>query len=258
MKRILGIGIAVLLAGAAQAALIVNTAPYNYSQNFDTLAVSGTGNVWAANSTLSGWYWNMTDATREPSTYGYIADPGINNTGAGHSYGASNATDRAIGGLSGNRNDMAFGVQFRNTTGQAINLSDVKVSYVGELWRQNTATGTLVFNYATNATALTSCNPVGVTWSANTLLDFSKASGTAGALDGNLAANKTTFTDVVLSASGEWRNNDYLFLRWSKTGTNSQGYSADDFSIEIIPEPASFGLLALGAIGVRLLRRRRV
>jgi hypothetical protein len=46
-------------------------------------------------------------------------------------------------------------------------------------------------------------------------------------------------------------------LRWTKTGSSSPALAVDDFSISIIPEPASFGLLALGAIGVRLIRRRR-
>jgi hypothetical protein len=266
MKKmwILVIGMA-LLAGTAQAALIVSSPPYSYSQNFNTLATSGSGNTWTDNSSITGWWWDYGDVTRDPDIYGYIADIGTELTGAGHSYGAVSSSERAMGGLSTSTRSYSpfFGVQFQNQSGNAISFSDIKISYTGEAWRQNAVSQTLFFSYATNTTGFTSSSLATIpatTWNPNTTLDFiAPTIGVAGALDGNNVANQVAFSNEVLAATGTWANNDYLFLRWTKNSVaNSAGLAVDDFSISIIPEPASFGLLALGAIGVRLLRRRRM
>ena len=44
-----------------------------YTQNFDTLANTGTANAWADDNTLAGWYSTRTT---------YRADTGSSNTGA--------------------------------------------------------------------------------------------------------------------------------------------------------------------------------
>ncbi len=249
---------AALIAGVAQAELIVNSLSYSYSQDFNSLASSGSGNAWTDDSTIAGWWWDSSNATREPGAYGYIADAGSNNTGAGHSHGAVGSNERAMGIISSSRNDMALGVQFRNNTGSAISLSDVKISYTGEQWRRFNL-HTNQFSYALSTTKVDPIYFSLATFTDVDALDFAAPqSGTEGALDGNDAANRTTFSNIALNTSGTWNNGDYLALRWVRAGTSSPALAVDDFSISIIPEPASFGLLALGAIGVRLIRRRRM
>ncbi|MEN9522035.1 MAG: hypothetical protein RL065_412, partial [Bacteroidota bacterium] len=67
------------------------------------------------------------------------------------------------------------------------------------------------------------------TWTAVTALDFaSPNTGTAGALDGNVAANRTaksaTFS-VSIAANSE------IMLRWTKSGSNSHGLAIDDLTV---------------------------
>jgi hypothetical protein len=49
----------------------------NYTQNFNSLASSGAGNVWTDDTTISGWYSNRTT---------YNAGTGTSNTGALYSF----------------------------------------------------------------------------------------------------------------------------------------------------------------------------
>ncbi len=257
MKRWLAvIAMVGLAAGAAYGSIVINNATsYAYGQNFDTLAASGTGNPWTDNSTIAGWWWDSNNSARNPDSYGYIGDAGTNATGAGHSYGTT--SERAMGALSSTGTDILFGVQFVNSSGSAIPLSNILISYVGEQWRQNSNAQTLAFSYAIDSSAIANTLDGSATWVANTSLDFvSPNTGTAGALDGNDAANRATFTNVPLAGSGSLNNGEYLMLRWKKTGTNSHGLAVDDFQLRVIPEPATFGLVA--AFGGLLMLRRRL
>src|SRR5947209_3860011 len=75
--------------------VIINSTGSAYTQNFNSLAQTGSSNAWLDNSTISGWY--STQST-------YRAESGTAATGALYSYGASAApgdvTDRALGLLS--------------------------------------------------------------------------------------------------------------------------------------------------------------
>ena len=156
-----------------------------YSQNFDTLAVSGTGNTWTNDSTISGWY-----ATRAT----YNAGTGSSNTGALYSFGTGTATERALGSVaSGGTGTIYYGGRFVNDTGAAV--TSLTVTYTGEQWRDGgNATPVaqqIEFSYqiSTTVTSLTTG-----TWTDVDPLDFVSPTftTTAGALDGNAAANRTT------------------------------------------------------------------
>ncbi len=185
-----------------------------YTQNFDTLAVTGNTNPFTDNTTIPGWYSNRTV---------YIADDGTNTTGGLHSYGANASTERALGAVtSGGTPTVQFGVRLANTTG--ANISSLDISFIGEQWRRNTATQTLVFEYQVGATSLTT----GV-WTPVTDLNFTAPqTGAAAALDGNDAANqsaKSNNLSVNVSAGQE------IWFRWTKTGSNSPGLAIDTFSV---------------------------
>ncbi|KAB2894480.1 MAG: hypothetical protein F9K35_16325, partial [Burkholderiaceae bacterium] len=87
-------GLLALLAAFAAHAQVTFTG--TYTQNFDTLASSGTGNAWANNSTLPGWFlFNKTPS----AIIAYDAGDGGGNTGKFYSFGTGTSTDRALGGL---------------------------------------------------------------------------------------------------------------------------------------------------------------
>src|SRR5713226_3742902 len=68
------------------------------TQNFDTLAPSGTANAWTDDTTLPGWYSQFGLQPANPTTY--RADSGTGTTGAIYSYGTGANTDRAFGSVS--------------------------------------------------------------------------------------------------------------------------------------------------------------
>ncbi|MGC3961349.1 MAG: hypothetical protein QM813_26510 [Verrucomicrobiota bacterium] len=85
-----------------------------YTQNFDSLATTGTSNPWMDNTTLLGWYAAKTIGGTTVTAY--RGESGASNAGALYSFGVSgvsNLTDRALGSLaSGTRgtSPTAFGL----------------------------------------------------------------------------------------------------------------------------------------------------
>ncbi|MBW4445657.1 MAG: hypothetical protein KME38_01955 [Spirirestis rafaelensis WJT71-NPBG6] len=192
----------------------------SYSQNFDSLLNSGTNNTWTDDSTIDGWYSNRTV---------YLAGTGTNTTGALYSFGSTNATDRALGSVaSGGTNTIFYGVRFLNNTANTIN--SLNINYVGEQWRNggNTTPQQLDFQYQIGATTIT-----GGTWIDFDSLDFTSpvATATAGALDGNVAANRATLSSTLSGIT--IAPNQEIWLRWQDLNDagNDHGLGIDDFSI---------------------------
>lgn len=67
-----------------------------YSQNFDSLASAGSNIPWTNDSTLPGWSLFISTGAAAPS---YNANNGVSTTGSFYSYGSTDATERALGGL---------------------------------------------------------------------------------------------------------------------------------------------------------------
>ena len=191
----------------------IPTAGVPVTQNFNTLALSGSANTWTDNTTISGWYSNRIV---------YLADAGTSTTGGLYSYGTAAASERALGGLSSGSASPIFGVRLVNNTGATI--SGLTLSFRGEQWRQTANAQILVFESQIGATALTTG-----TWLANTAFNFTALkTGTAGALDGNAAGNFSVINGTLTATVA---NGQEIWLRWSKTGTTSPGLSIDDISI---------------------------
>ncbi len=192
------------------------------TETFNTLAASGTNVAWTDNSTIAGWYASRT---------AYNAGTGSSNTGALYSLGTA-AGDRALGSVaSGSTNEIYFGVRFVNSTGGTITSLDI--SYVGEQWRNggNTTPQKLDFQYqVVNAGGL-----VGITagtWTDFNTLDFTGpiATATAGALDGNAAANRTSKAANLALTIGAGQE---IWLRWMDINDagNDHGLAIDDLSV---------------------------
>jgi len=212
-----------------------------YTQNFNTLANTGTGVAWANNSTLSGWYVQSTSAT--PTTY--QADTGVVSSASLISYGSASSTDRALGNITTNAvGAWAYGVQLKNNTAGSVNLGNI--GYTLEQWRsgQGAGSNSVSFWYQISNSAITSVNPLAATagvtdsapsaaWIAVSALNAGSKinTGLAGALDGNLDANKTavstSLSSVTLTAG------QYIMFRWSDINhaNNDSGLGIDDFTV---------------------------
>ncbi|MBI5385470.1 MAG: hypothetical protein HZA90_12395 [Verrucomicrobia bacterium] len=223
------VGVA-LLGPSALAQVPMSTGVY--SQNFNSLAASGTANTWANNVTLPGW-----QAVRQfnVAVTAYRAGTGSDNAGAIYSYGVAGSSDRALGSVaSGSTSNLAYAVYFLNDTGAA--QSGIKVSYVGEQWRNggNTAQQQIFCDYQVSATAPALDADIGGAWQAFPTLDcFGPTfSATATALLGNDPTNQVAFTDVELTGvtvpAGQ-----VLVLRWLdfNDAGNDHGLALDDLTV---------------------------
>ncbi len=201
-----------------------------YTENFDTLPASGSA-TWTNNSTIPGWFHARTGTGTT-----IVANDGSSNAGNLYSYGTGTTTERALGSLgSGNPaiGNMFWGVRLQNNSGATI--QSLEISYTGEQWRNSAAAAqTISFSYLVGSPTVTGSlaefQSAGV---AVPQLDFTSpiTGGTAGALDGNLAANRVP---VTFSFSGlNIPNGTEVMLRWSDpdhTGSD-HGLSIDNFSV---------------------------
>ncbi len=252
-----------LLALSPTAATTLVSPDVAVIQNFDTLALSGTTNA------VMPAGWNFAESGTGANTT-YAAGTGSSSTGNTYSFGATSATDRALGTLRTSSLAAMLGTEVTNSTGGLI--SSLLISYVGEQWRLG-AVGRedrLDFAYSLDATSLTTG-----TWVDVNALDFVApvSAGTAGALDGNDPSNQSllsySLTGLTLSSGAT------VWLRWSDFAATSSndGLGIDDVSITgllatgpvtpptaSVPDEMSMSVVAvmlLGLIGVDTVFRRR-
>jgi hypothetical protein len=261
------LGLAALNSATAQIEIVNAGATGNqvnlseaYTQNFDTLARTGTSaNPWSNNTTLPGWYAYQ-------NSVGDMSFYNANNPAQLASFGGEGALDRALGsGLNfGSGDAVNFGVRFIN--GNSTNIGSFTVSFEGEQWyKWNSSPGpadSLVFSYQifdANSGGFSATNG----WVFVEELTFTSPISGAGAgfLDGNLPANRvadisSTIDGVVLASGQE------LWLRWTATNqesVNDHGLAIDNLvvSFTAIPEPATYGVLLAGFVVVSSIFRRR-
>ena len=192
-----------------------------YTQDFNTLATSGTSDV-----VPTGWAF-VESGTAMNTTY--AAGDGSSNTGNTYSFGTGATTDRAFGGLLSGSLTPTIGACFTNNTGSTITSLDI--AYTGEQWRLG-ATGRgadrLDFQYSLDATSLTTG-----TWTDVDTLDFSTPDTVAptGMRDGNNASFRTARSSTISSLS--IAPGATFFIRWNDFNVSNadDGLSVDDFSL---------------------------
>jgi|GEM_PF-687194 len=209
----------------------------NYSQNFDSLANSGSL-PWTDNSTLPGWYLSKSAAPNNVTSY--TAGTGSSGTGAIYSFGATGSSERALGSVaSGTPGDFAYGVRFTNDT--AFVQTNITVSCTGEQWRNANGTGavtnTLAFSYQIAGGPLANADAAdSQAWTACHALDFNSPvvnpGGGGAALDGNAAANRQQFTNVLLAGAAVQPGQE-IFFRWRDANDpgSDAGVAVDDLTI---------------------------
>ncbi len=213
-------GLFLMMIGA-NAQIVISNPAVPYTQDFNTLAASGTANTILP----AGWAFLETGTSANTT---YIADNGGANGGNTYSYGATAASERAFGGLQSGSVNPTIGANFTNNTGVAI--TSLTISYTGEQWRLGATArpDKLDFQYSLDATLLNTG-----TWLDVDALDFNApvSTGTVGLLDGNSSANQTniSFTITGLNiASGA-----SFWIRWNDlnaTGADD-GLAVDELSI---------------------------
>jgi hypothetical protein len=198
----------------------------NFSQNFNTLATSGTNNTSIPPEfkfVEAGGSGNLT----------YSANNGSSTTGETYSYGSTGSSDRALGELTTSTVQSTIGACFVNNTNHPF--TSFTISYTGEEWRL-AATGTvdgLDFEYSTDATSLTAGTYIAVDE-----LDFfspNNDAGSVGTLDGNAAANRHVFVPFAITPASPIQPESTFYIRWKPilvSGTNTNdGLAIDDFTI---------------------------
>lgn len=213
---------------AALDAISLTASGVAYTQNFDSL--SSTAGSTTNTLNIRGFFLSES-GTSARSNQQYAVDTGASNTADAYSYGSAGSADRALGGLRSGTLLPTFGAKLSNDTGATI--TSLLISYTGEQWRLGTANrgaDRLDFQISFNATSVSDAN---ATWTDINALDFSSpvTTGTAGALDGNAAANRSALS---FNLTGQNIAADAVFfVRWidSDAANADDGLAVDDFSV---------------------------
>jgi endonuclease I len=222
-KKYISFILAALVGLFAQAQVSITNIGTPYTQDFNSLANTGTTNT----ALPTGWLFSEA-GTGANTTYG--ADNGATTAGNTYSYGSTGNTERAFGSLQSGNVAPTLGVGFVNNTG--VPITTLTINYTGEQWRvgvaSRTIADTLNFQYSTDATSLTTG-----TWVDENNLDLASPTlnVAAGAVDGNAAANRTakSFTIVGLNIA----DGASFYLRWAdyNIASSDDGLSIDDITI---------------------------
>lgn len=252
-----------LAAHIASGAIPITSTSFTYSQNFDTLANTGTSNTWTNNSTLTGWSLFISSGAA-PTTY--IGNNGSSTSGSFYSYGSTDSSDRALGGLgsgggyfgSPSAGNVAGHIVFAMTNNTGASLATITFEFDGEQWRNggNTAAQTMVLEYGFGTTFATVASWIAPGGSFNWTSPVATTSPAA--VDGNVAGLVADKGGTLSNLN--WANGATLWIRWVELNdpNNDHGLAIDNFAVTAVtavPEP---GAELLGGLGMlALLRRRR-
>ncbi|MCT7976985.1 putative Ig domain-containing protein [Laspinema olomoucense] len=209
-----------------------------YFQNFDSLAANGTTHAWTNHFTLPGWYLFRQPLPGTAISF-YDVNNGSNPRGSFYSYGLTNQSDRALGGL-GSGGDyfsrpasekIAGWIAFAATNTTGLPINSITLNFDGEQWRSgaNTTRQTRRLEYGLGATFETVTN-----WTTpGENFDFTSpiARETLDEVDGNTEGLRANLGGTIPDLT--WGNNQTLWIRWvtlNESG-HDHGLAIDNFSL---------------------------
>ncbi|RYZ55653.1 MAG: T9SS type A sorting domain-containing protein [Sphingobacteriales bacterium] len=236
--------LALLLSGlaigtAAMAQISITGSNLTYSQDFNTLDITGT-NLTNLPTGWSIYEWGGTGANTS-----YRAGDGSSNSGDTYSFGASGATERALGSLaSGGVAKINYGASFTNNTGTSI--TGFSITFNQEQWRAGDANplnldSTRVFYSLTSTIADSNFTD----WTEIPLLQMTSiipiaTGGSGNGLDGNLTTLLKTALETVNVPNGTTLT--LRFYDWNSGGSDDAN-AIDDLSMTFItgtPPPPNY------------------
>jgi hypothetical protein len=267
-------------AVSLQAAILVTSENFSYSQTFDSLPTGGTGASlpWTNNSTISGWYQGYSGTINEntewsfqvvPDGTGLVTSGGVNTNISARfaNIGHANSTDRSVGLYRPASLTGSVGAVFQNNSG--MTLPGFSLGYTGEQWhRGGTEETSLFFEYQiVDSVDGLDINSAPGSWTRVNALRFDSPKFNGGGLnlDGKHADNRSVIAPVTIMATIQ--EGEFLVTRWYQDRTNTAGnpstvyhlLAIDNVSMTVIPEPSHY-VGALGSLGLllALVRRRRL
>lgn len=197
----------------------------SYAQNFSALPATGFS-VWD-NNNINGWYASRTAA----GALEIFASDGSGAQSGFYSYGAAGSNDRSLGSLAAvQTGDFYYGVLLKNTGSAPI--ANLNVGYFLEQWRLSGANvdNLIGFSYKVSTTPFGDLMGTGWTNVASLNGTSPQALGSAGALDGNLAANRAA---VNGSFPVTVNQGEYLMIRFFDADSPNidHALAIDDFKV---------------------------
>lgn len=226
--------LSLLFIRSVSAQVVLTKDMSDYSQDFNTLPVSGPATWESGTFYMPGWKLFRTI----PATTTLLTGTGSSNTGGLYSFGLDGSTDRALGAISSGgatAGEFAWGLLIQNNTGAT--MKTLHVSFTGEQWRSASKTAgrqaTTFWYSLSDESPDFDLSPLSDNnWTNVPDLDFYSPIylGTAGALDGNLPGNKSYLSATI---SVNIPDGYYIMLRWKDLNDldDDHGLAIDDFML---------------------------
>ncbi|MGA9453031.1 MAG: hypothetical protein WBW41_17005 [Verrucomicrobiia bacterium] len=220
------------------------TLTYSLADPFDfTYPVLASGSVGGLGltNTMNGWYGAGSVQSKLGASQGDQSTGGIISFGTLSTNGVAE-TDRALGILStSTTGNSSFGLKLINQT--ATSLTNISVSYLGEIWRNQPNVNTIEFGYYIDTNTNDTFVPTNAL--ANLVpglfVSFPPTSSLT-TQDGSQPANQINLAVTNLNI-GSWPANAALWLVWQQTNSagSAQGMAIDNFSFSATNQTVSTG-----------------
>lgn len=241
-----------------------------YTQNFDSLASTGTVQLWSNNSTLSGWYGAekfLSADTYAPLSHYTVFSPIPVGGNGSHLTSYGSGLERSFGSGNNGAHAISFGIRFVNSGNEIIRAFGI--GFDGEQWARQAHTtpvpDTLFLSYKIYASSPGGNGLLNDTgWVSLPLLSFTSPNWndpTAANLDGNAAGNRIANMYGLINDSNLLPGQE-LWLRWTSFNEASanHGLAIDNLAISFfatIPEPATYTLIFGAVAAIAAMSRRR-